>query len=132
MTQRLFGLLFALIAFCPLAATAELVNLSDAELDEVVYNSDIPVVIDCWAAWCGPCRAMGPQFEAAAEEFDGKVLFCKYDVDANSDLTFKHQIRGIPTLLFYKPQGDFDSKEVGYKDKKSIVKMVEEKLLSDS
>ncbi|MCO5978356.1 thioredoxin TrxC [Ideonella oryzae] len=73
--------------------------LTDASFDKVVAGSGLPVVVDFWAPWCGPCRTMAPQFEAAADHLKGRVLFVKVNSDENPQLSARYGIRSIPTLL---------------------------------
>ena len=73
--------------------------LTDASFDKVVAGSSLPVVVDFWAPWCGPCRMMAPQFEAAAAQLKGRALFVKVNSDENPQLSARYGIRSIPTLL---------------------------------
>jgi len=73
--------------------------LTDASFDKVVAGSGLPVVVDFWAPWCGPCRMMAPQFEAAAAQLKGRALFVKVNSDENPQLSARYGIRSIPTLL---------------------------------
>jgi thioredoxin 1 len=76
--------------------------VSTADFDKEVLQSDVPVLVDFWAVWCGPCRAISPHVDAIAEEFAGKAKVLKVDVDQEQDLASKYQILTIPNLLFFK------------------------------
>ena len=75
------------------------VALTDANFEAVTSRTELPVVVDFWAAWCGPCRAMAPQFAQAARELKGRVLFAKVDSDANPQTAARFAIRSIPTMV---------------------------------
>jgi len=79
-----------------------LMEFTDADFDSKISNSDIPVLIDFWAPWCGPCKVMTPTIEKLAGEFAGRVLIGKMDVQAHPQAAGKLGIRSIPTLLFFK------------------------------
>ncbi|MBE9520274.1 MAG: thioredoxin [Proteobacteria bacterium] len=77
-------------------------HLSDAEFDEYVIKGDLPSLVDFWAPWCGPCKAIGPVIEELASEFEGKVQITKMNVDDNPTTPGKYGIRAIPTLILFK------------------------------
>lgn len=86
-------------------------NISDATFDAVLAEG-LPVMVDFWAPWCGPCRRVGPIVEELAAEYDGKVKICKCNVDENDGIPMKYSIRNIPTLLFFK-NGELVDRLVG-------------------
>lgn len=77
-------------------------TFSDDNFDSEALNSDLPVVVDFWAAWCGPCRMIAPIIEELATEYQGKVKVGKLDVDENQQTAIKYGVRSIPTVLFFK------------------------------
>lgn len=83
-------------------------DVSGQNLDRQIQRSSLPVLVDVWAPWCGPCRVMGPQFEAAAQEAQPALRFVKLNSDENQDMSARLGIRGIPTMLLFQ-----DGKEVG-------------------
>ncbi len=83
-------------------ASNDLVILQDATFDKEVLKSDVPVLVDFWAVWCGPCKAIAPHVEALATEYKGKVKVAKVDVDTAQQTAQKFGIRSIPTLLLFK------------------------------
>lgn len=78
------------------------VELTDENFDQEVINSDIPVMVDFWAEWCAPCRAIAPAVEELADEYQGQAKIGKLDVDHNQQVAMKFGIRSIPTLLIFK------------------------------
>ena len=76
--------------------------VSDSTFDEMVLKSELPALVDFWAAWCGPCRTVGPYVDELADEFAGKVKVTKLNVDDNKETATKYGIRGIPTLMLFK------------------------------
>jgi thioredoxin 1 len=88
------------------------VEFTDANFEELVLQSDKPVIVDFWAEWCGPCRMVGPIVSQLGEEYDGKAVVGKLNVDHNPGVTQKFGIRNIPTILFFKGGQQVD-KQVG-------------------
>lgn len=102
-------------------------QLTDTTFNELVMNNKKPVMIDFWATWCGPCRAISPIIDELAGEYEGKVDIFKCNVDENSEVVAKYGIRNIPTLLFIK-DGELKNKIVGASTKKAISEKIEELL----
>ena len=100
-------------------------EITDANFDELVMKSDKPVVVDFWAEWCGPCRMIGPFIEEMANEYEGKAVIGKLNVDLNSGVSAQFGVRSIPTVLFIK-NGEVVDKSVGAVPKATL----EEKLNS--
>ena len=94
-------------------------QVNDSNFEEIVLNSDKPVLVDFWAEWCGPCRAIGPIIEELSKEYRGKVVVVKLNTDENSVTTTNYGIRSIPTLLFFK-NGKVVDKLIGAVPKSTI------------
>jgi len=95
------------------------VAVTDATFDTEVRNSDIPVVVDFWAEWCGPCKQIGPALEELSETYAGKIKIAKVNVDENPDLPMQFGVRGIPALFMFKG-GEVISNKVGAAPKASL------------
>jgi len=78
-----------------------MIKIESANFDEKVVKSDLPVLIDFWAAWCGPCKLMAPVFEELSTQYEGKIRFGKLNVDENQDIAAKYGVMSIPTLILF-------------------------------
>jgi thioredoxin 1 len=103
---------------------AKTIEITDSNFESEVIKSNTPVLIDFWAAWCAPCRALAPTVDAIAEEYQGRVKVGKLDVDANGSTAARYSIRGIPTLLVIK-DGQVKEQIVGAVDKGVIAKALD-------
>jgi len=88
------------------------IEITDSNFEEVVLKSDKPVLVDFWAEWCGPCRMVGPVVEELSNEYEGRAVIGKVDVDNNPEVSMKFGIRNIPALLFFK-DGEIVDKQIG-------------------
>jgi len=95
-------------------------EVNDDNFDEIVIKSDKPVVVDFWAEWCGPCRMVSPIMEEISDEYSGKALVVKCDVDSSPGVSARYGIRNIPTILFFK-NGKIADKQVGAVPKNTFV-----------
>lgn len=110
-----------------MATSKNLVQLQDATFDQEVLKSDLPVLVDFWAPWCAPCRAIAPTLEEIAVAYAGKVKVGKINVDENTRIASRYQIAAIPTLLLFK-KGQVVQQLVGAVAKNRIVQAIEDVL----
>ncbi len=99
------------------------IHVTDADFEKEVLQSPVPVVVDFWAEWCGPCKMIAPLIDELSKEFEGKAKMVKVDVDNNSATAMKYGIRNIPTLLFFKG-GQVVDKQVGVVAKANLADKV--------
>jgi len=103
------------------------VAVTDATFDAEVKNSDVPVVVDFWAEWCGPCKQIGPALEELSDEYEGKVKIAKVDVDSNPSSAAAMGIRGIPALFIFK-DGQVISNKTGAAPKAALQSWIDESI----
>ena len=104
--------------------SGNIVHVTDASFEAEVINSDVPVLVDYWAEWCGPCKMIAPVLEEVADNYEGKVKVVKVDVDSNKDSAQKYGIRGIPTLMVFK-DGAAHATKVGALSKTQLEEFVD-------
>ncbi|MGA2598044.1 MAG: thioredoxin [Bryobacteraceae bacterium] len=105
-------------------AGANTLNFTDQSFDTEVLGSEVPVLVDFWAEWCGPCRMMTPTVDAIATDYQGRVKVGKVNVDENGGTAMRYNIRGIPTLLLFKG-GKIVEQKVGAVGKTDVQKMID-------
>jgi thioredoxin 1 len=104
-----------------------IIELTDSTFDEVVHKSDVPVLVDFWAPWCGPCRMMAPIVEEIANEYAGRAKICKLNTDEARDSAVEFSINAIPTTILFK-DGQVQKKWVGLTGKKELTTAINELL----
>lgn len=104
-----------------------ILNIKDADFEQVVLQSELPVLVDYWAEWCGPCKLIGPILEDIAAEYAGKIKIAKVNVDDNREIAQKYGIRGIPTLMLFK-SGNVEATKTGALSKSQLAAFLDQNL----
>lgn len=102
-------------------------TITDENAREII-ESGKPVVIDCWATWCGPCKALAPVVEELAKEYEGRVVIGKYNVDEEGDLATDYRVMSLPTILFFKNGEKAPIRLTGSQSRETLVEKIEELL----
>ena len=99
------------------------VEITKENFESVVLKNELPVLVDFWATWCGPCKMIGPIIEELSDELEGKVVFGKLNVDLQPELAMEFHVMSIPTLILFK-NGEIANKAVGYMPKAEILRLL--------
>ena len=103
------------------------INVNQENFEQEVLKSDIPVLVDFWAAWCGPCKMLGPVVAQLAEEYDGKIKVAKVDCDENEDLAMEYGISNIPAIKIFK-NGEIVDESLGFAPKPKLEELIKKYL----
>ena len=100
------------------------ISVSDQEFESAVLSSDVPVLVDFWAEWCGPCRVLGPTVESLADDYAGRVKVAKLNIDENPEAAARYGVRSIPTLMLFK-DGRPSETAVGLRPKAQLAELID-------
>ncbi len=111
-------------------ASEKVLEVTSANFPSEVANSDVPVLVDFWASWCGPCRMLAPIIDELANDFDGKAKVGKINVDEQKELAAQYRVMSIPTVVLFK-NGEIVDKVVGVRNKQDFAEMINKNLSDD-
>jgi len=103
---------------------SDIINVSEDTFDADVLKSELPVLVDFWANWCGPCKMIAPILDEIAVEYAGKLTVCKINIDDNPDIPARYDVRGIPTLIVFK-NGNVETTKVGALSKSQLIEFID-------
>lgn len=102
-------------------------NITDQDFKTQVLQSELPVLVDFWAPWCGPCKMIAPALEAAADKYGGRLKICKMNVDDNAETPLQYNVRGIPALILFRG-GDLEAQKIGALSQKQLEEFIDTSL----
>lgn len=104
-------------------ASEKIMILNESDFNQVISETTLPILVDFWAEWCGPCKMIGPVVEEIASEYEGKVKVAKLDVDENQNTALNYKVVSIPTLILFK-EGKEMERSIGYKNKDELRRLL--------